>query len=110
MRRLSVLAAAVALLGGIQSARAEESYQSGHITNVSFAGDTTLVILDSGMPTNCAGTPFGWMMIQAAYKPIAAFVLGLRLTGNMSSVPVVVYTAGRDATGYCQVNQIDPAE
>jgi hypothetical protein len=91
-----------------QSASAAENYQSGRITNVTFVATGVLIMLDSGLPTNCTGTPFGWMMIPSEAKPISAFVLGLWLRGDAASEPVTVYTTGRVGGGYCQVDQIDP--
>lgn len=92
------------------SANAYPNYQSGHITNVTFAGDDVLIMLDSGLPDNCVGTPYGWMQIPSTAKVTKAFVLGLWLRGDLLSVAMTVYTSGRDSSGYCQINQIDPVE
>jgi len=92
------------------TANAYPNYQIGRITNVTFTGDNMLIMLDAGLPDNCAGSPYGWMMLPASAKPMTAFVIGLFLRGDLSKVGVVVYTSGRDATSFCQVNQIDPME
>ena len=92
------------------TANSGPTYNSGRITNVTFAGDTILVMLDVGVPDNCAGTPYGWMMIPASSKSMSAFILGLWLRGDLAQTSMSVYTSGRDGSGYCQIAQIDPVE
>jgi hypothetical protein len=91
-------------------AQSAPTYMFGRISNVSLVGDMVFITLDTGLPDNCAGTPFGWMVVPASYKTMAAFVIGLRLSGNLRETNVVVYTTGRDGPGYCQIDQIDPAD
>lgn len=83
------------------------NYQAGHINDITVTGDVIMVKLDSGLPDNCSGTAYGWMMIPADYKAVKALVLALWARGDMSSVPVQIYTDGL-VNNYCQVNQIDP--
>lgn len=90
-------------------AHAEQTYLTGTISNVTFAGDTVLVRLDTGVPGNCAGTPYGWMMVPSASKPMIGFVTGLWMRGDASSVTVTIYTDGLGGWGYCTINQLDPA-
>jgi hypothetical protein len=92
------------------SAYAEQTYQFGRIINVTYVEDVMLIRLDTGLPGNCAGTPYGWMMIPSTSKPMIAFVTGLLLRGDLASIPVGVYTSGLGSAGYCQIGQIDPAE
>jgi hypothetical protein len=87
---------------------AADTYLGGRISNVTFSGDVILIMLDTGVPDNCIGTPYGWMVIPAEYKSMKAFVLGLWMRGDAGQVPMTVYTSGRDGSGYCQINQIDP--
>jgi hypothetical protein len=106
---LKVLLCSAVLSGA--PAWAADSYLSGHITNITFAGADVYIALDAGLPTNCAGSPFGWMVIPASAKATQAFVIGLRLRSNLSDIPVTVYTDDREGgTGYCQINQLDPAD
>src|SRR5882724_10108244 len=110
MNRLAgIFMLSIALLSG-QPALAYDTYQVGHISNVTFADDSVFIILDTGVPTNCTGTPYGWMVVPAANKAMTAFVLGLWLRGDISQVSMAVYTSGRDSSSFCQINQIDPAE
>jgi hypothetical protein len=84
-----------------------DNYQFGHISRVSFVPNAVLIMLDNGIPTNCTGTPAGWLMINASSGPIVAFVTGLWMRGDASQIQLAVYTGGIDSTGFCQVSQID---
>jgi hypothetical protein len=85
------------------------NWQYGHINNITVAGDDVLVRLDTGLPDNCTGTAFGWMIVPSAAKAMKAFVLALWARGDMNSVSVTIYTDGMVGS-YCQVNQVDPQE
>jgi len=89
------------------SAQAADTYQSGHITRVSYTTAGVLIMLDAGPPTNCSATPYGWMMIAPQYTAMSAFVTGLWFRGDAAAKQLAVYTSGIDGTGYCQINQID---
>ena len=104
-----VRAAILCFLSGISPlTHAAATYQTGHISNVTFAGDSVWIMLDSGVPSNCSGTPYGWMIIPATYKPMTAFVIGLWMRGDAASVGVTVYTDGLNSAGWCTINQLDP--
>jgi len=102
---LSALLAASMLAA--TSALAADTNQSGHITRVTYFANTLMIMLDVGPPTNCAATPFGWMMVPASNTPMIAFVSGLWFRGDAAAKSLVVYTSGIDGSGYCQINQID---
>ncbi len=36
-------------------------------------------------------------------------MVAVTLIAKLQNVPVVVYTNGKDASGYCTVNQVDPS-
>jgi len=108
MKNIGKALLAACLVAAPLSIHAAPTYMSGRIVNISFAGDSIFIMLDTGLPDNCAGTPFGWMVIPSGAKAMQAFVVGLRLSGNVRDIPVAVYTSGRDNTGYCQISQIDP--
>ena len=99
----------LASIGLFQSgpASAFATYAHGYITNVTFAGDYIMVMMDVALPDNCVGTPHGWMIIPPANTPMTAFVLGLWMRGDAASTQLTVYTSGL-VNGYCQINQIDP--
>jgi hypothetical protein len=89
------------------SAQAADTYQSGHITRVSYTTAGVLIMLDTGPPTNCSATPYGWMMIATPYAAIISFVSGLWFRGDAAANQLVIYTSGIDSSGYCQITQID---
>ena len=86
-----------------------DTHQDGRISNITVVGNTVLLMLDTGMPDNCAGSPHGWMQIPEANKVMQSLVLGMWLRGDAAQTYVVVYTNARTGGGYCQINQIDPA-
>lgn len=107
-RALRALLCSTALVAA--AAHAEATYLAGRISNVTFSGDSVMIMLDTGVPGNCVGTPFGWMRIPAANKPMTAFVIGLWLKGDASAVQVTVYTDPPSSSAFCTVHQLDPAE
>lgn len=96
-----------ALISGNARAQTAPGYVSGHVSNVTFAGDSTMIMVDAGLPGNCAGTSWGWMKIPPENKAMNAFVLGLWMRGDAAQVNVSVYTDGL-VGGYCRITQIDP--
>jgi hypothetical protein len=111
MKRLTrALAAAVVASMMLTAANAQTAptYASGRISNVTFAGNEVLIMLDVGHPGNCAGTAWGWMRVPPEYQAMNAFVIGLWMRGDASQVTVTVYTDGLVGS-YCRISQIDPA-
>lgn len=107
MTRIHAGIAAVMVLAST-SAAAYDTYQGGRITNVSVAGNTVLIMLDSGMPDNCAGSPYGWMQVPETNKVMQSLVLGMWMRGDAAQTNITVYTDGRVGGGFCVINQIDP--
>jgi hypothetical protein len=109
--RSFVAATALGFLGlssGVSVAQTAPTYTSGHISNITFAGDEVLIMVDAGLPGNCTGASWGWMRIPPANSAMNAFVIGLWMRGDAASVVVTVYSDGL-AGGYCRITQIDPA-
>jgi hypothetical protein len=104
--RLLAMAGCFALLNAT-GVMAAPNYIQGRISNVTFAHDFVMVMVDSGLPENCVGTGWGWLKIPAENKPMIAFVTGLWLRGDSASTFVTVYTDGL-VDGYCRITQIDP--
>ena len=96
-----------ALLASSARAQTGPTYVSGHISNVTYAGDWVMIMVDAGLPSNCTGTGWGWMKIPAESKPMSAFVTGLWMRGDAAQIVVTVYTDGL-VDGYCRISQIDP--
>jgi len=81
------------------------NWVSGNITQITSVSIGLMIMLDSGLPDNCVGTPYGWMLIPDSAKSIVA----LTLLAKIYKSPVAVYTTGRDANGNCIVNQVQPS-
>ena len=105
MKLLIRIAVAFLLLGSALSAQAEATYLSGRITNVTTGASGLFIMLDSGVPTNCSGVSYGWMMIPEASKAMIAVVL---ITWQNKGGGVV-YTNALSG-GNCVINQFDPWE
>jgi len=89
-----------------QLANSAEHYQSGAIKNITSTPAGLMIMMDSGLPSNCEGTPFGWMLIEQKNTTMISVVLAAWASNNKSGT---VYTSGRpNGTGYCIVNQFDP--
>lgn len=97
----------LAVAAGLMATNAYADAITGHITRVTYVTDHLMIMLDSGPPANCSATPFGWMMVAALNKPMAAWVTGLWMRGSASQVSIAVYTSGIDSTGFCQISQLD---
>jgi hypothetical protein len=110
MRRLSGLSLALFLwLGCIGNAQAAFNYLSGYIIGITYLDDSVMVMLNTGVPDNCVGSPSGWIQIPATNKAMQGYVTGLWLAGNASQTPVYIYTQGLPSPGaYCLVKQINP--
>jgi hypothetical protein len=98
---------ALLIAGSLAFATVHADVQNGHISRVAYVTAGVLIMLDTGPPSSCAATPYGWMMISAPYTAMISFVSGLWFRGDAASKSLSVYTSGIDGTGYCQISQID---
>ncbi len=55
----------------VETVGATVNHISGRIVSMSFVADEIYIKVDTGLPDNCVGTPFGWMVIPASAKPLA---------------------------------------
>ncbi|KJY73828.1 hypothetical protein [Vibrio nigripulchritudo] len=82
------------------------NYQSGKIKNLTATTSGIMIMMDAGLPDNCAGTPYGWMLIKQEHTAMTSVVLAAWASGNKSGT---VYTSGREGgVGYCLISQFDP--
>lgn len=115
MRISAVLLALSSLALASTPTFAASNYVVGTINNISFetgsaAGpDGVLVSLSAGLPSNCTGSPFGWMYVPASSSVVVAYVTGLWLTGSASATTLTVYTNGIGTDGFCEITQIQPS-
>lgn len=73
---------------------AELTDQAGRINNVTLVDDTVVIKLDSGLPDSWVGTAYGSMVTPAAYKAMQAWLVAVRLRGDMARVTATVCSSG----------------
>jgi hypothetical protein len=100
------LAAALLLTVHAAGLQAADTYQSGRIVNITTLPQGLLLMLDSGPPTSCAGTSYGWMLIPETAKTMVATTLLLWFSGSRE---ITVYVGPYSGSGYCNITQLDPA-
>lgn len=86
---------------------AADHYLSGNIINITTTASGLMIMLDSGILTNCQGTPSNWMLIKEENKTMVSMALAMWGTGKKS---IVVYTSPVKPGWYCEVTQLDPNE
>jgi hypothetical protein len=97
----------IAILFSMQSAISAGHYQSGSIKNITATTAGLMVMMDTGMPSNCEGSPHGWMLIEQKNTTMISVVLAAWASQNRSGT---IYTSGRSGgSRYCLVTQFDPA-
>lgn len=107
-RRVRLACSLAAMLATVAPATvyAAESWQTGNIVDVSAVPQGMLIKLDTGLPTNCAGASYGWMLVPESNRVMVATTLALWLSGkrhvDVYTVPVV--------DSLCVVNQVDARE
>lgn len=79
----------------------------GKIYDISANAAGVMVRMDTGVPGNCAGSPYGWMLIKQEHVAITSVVLSAWALGKTSGT---VYTSAPNGSGFCLVNQFDPKE
>ncbi|ELV8553685.1 hypothetical protein QNE49_001318 [Vibrio fluvialis] len=85
---------------------AADGYLNGKIINLTVTTSGIMIMMDAGIPSNCAGTPYGWMLIKQEHTALTSVVLATWASGNKSGT---VYTSGREEdVGYCLIHQFDP--
>ncbi|MBT9495572.1 MAG: hypothetical protein IV107_25150 [Paucibacter sp.] len=86
---------------------AADSYIGGTIVDTTSIPAGLMIRLDTGMPTNCANSPHGWMLIKSEHKAMLTLAMLMIATGKKG---VVVYTNGVGSSGFCEIGQFDPFE
>jgi hypothetical protein len=82
-------------------------YISGNVKNYTAIQGGLMIMVDTGVPDNCAGTPYGWLIIAEADKAMLAMAFMRINQGNMG---VTAYSDGDFYLGFCRVVQYDPAD
>jgi hypothetical protein len=82
-------------------------YISGTIINYTAVSGGLLIMFDSGIPDNCAGTPYGWIIIPETEKTMLAMALMRISQDNMQAA---IYSSGQFYLGFCRANQFNPQD
>lgn len=105
MSYLKKTAAALVLFSA--SSYAANHYLSGNIVNVTTNASGLMIMLYTGVPTNCQGTPHNWMLIKEENKTMISMALAMWASGKKAAT---VYTAGMNPGSNCEITQLDPSE
>jgi hypothetical protein len=105
MKRNGLLQCCLGLLTAIASqvACAGPSYTlRGTITAITATPAGVMVMTSSGLPDNCSGTPYGWMIVPEGNKALVAMIMFAKATNKT----VDIYTTTPFTAGYCTINQV----
>jgi hypothetical protein len=97
------VAACVLLAAFARPSHAEETYLSGTVIDVTSGASGLLVRLSTGVPGNCTGVSYGWMLISETNKTMIA--VALLTWQNHGGATVFTYAL---SGGNCTINQFDP--
>lgn len=97
--------AALCLLSVSSVSFAEGDFLSGNISNVTSSAEGLLISLNSGIPENCSGTPYNWMLIKQEDSTMVSIALSMWASNRAGAT---VHTSGiSSGSSYCVVTQID---
>jgi hypothetical protein len=105
MKKLFVILLLLIVTTGQSFAQSGADYVYGDISNYSSLVGGLLLMVDNGVPNNCSGTPYGWMIIADTDKAMLAMAF-MRI--NQENMGVTLYSNGTYYQGYCRVTQFDP--
>jgi hypothetical protein len=106
MKKIFIFSVLVLVVTTGQSfGQAGPNYVVGNITNYTSIEGGLLLIVDNGVPNNCSGTPYGWMIIPDTDKAMLAMAF---MKINQENMGVVLYSNGSYSLGFCRVTQYDP--
>ena len=100
--RTLVIIAALLLVLFCGYAGAGETYLAGYVVNMTSLPEGLMIMLDTGVPDNCEGTPYGWMIIPEDNKTMVAVAMMAYLQSDRE---ITLCTDGSFYSGYCRVNQ-----
>ena len=86
-----------------------QNQQAGNMKDLTSVEAGLLIKLDTGMPGNCAGSPYDYMLVREENKTLISVTLALWITEKKG---VTVFTSGIPGGSgygvYCVVNQVRP--
>jgi hypothetical protein len=104
MKKITIIAILIMVVT-IGQAIAGPNYIIGNVSNYTAIPSGLLIMVDTGMPDNCAGSPYNWMIIANEDKAMLAMAL-MRI--SQDQMGVTVYSAGVFYSGICRLTQYDP--
>jgi hypothetical protein len=105
--RIFIVILSMLVLASANPAIAGPDYISGVITNYTAIAGGLLIMFDSGIPDNCAGTPYNWIIIAETDKTMLAMALMRISQDNMQAA---VYSNGQRYLGFCRAIQFNPQD
>jgi hypothetical protein len=106
MKKIIVLVVLIlAVTTGQSFGQSGPDYVFGYVTNYTSIAGGLLLMVDRGVPNNCSGTPYGWMIISDTDKAMLAMAF-MRI--NQNNMGVALYSNGSYSSGFCRVTQYDP--
>ncbi|MBN2532746.1 MAG: hypothetical protein JXB88_07645 [Spirochaetales bacterium] len=81
-------------------------YLYGNITRITSTKEGLMIQLDTGVPDNCTGSYYNWLLIRQEYK----VMVEVALLAWKQKIPVIVYCDGIGYSGFGEINQVDPAD
>lgn len=82
-------------------------YIYGTVTGITGTKDGLMINMNGSVPTNCAGSAFGWMLIKHDHSEMVSLVLSYMLSNRKK---FTVYTDTISPGSFCVVNQVSPFE
>ena len=104
MKNIMIILALI-ILSVTAPAFAGPNYVYGNLNGYSTVPGGLLIMVDTGIPDNCAGTPYGWMIIAEEDKAMLSVAL-MRI--NQDLMGVGIYSAGVFYQGFCRAIQLQP--
>jgi hypothetical protein len=106
MKKITIIALLLMVVTTGQTI-AGPNWISGNLTNYTSVQGGLLIKVDAGIPDNCAGTPYNWIIIAEADKAMIAMAL-MRI--SQDKLAVNVYTNPGFYLGFCRAVQFDPVD
>jgi len=83
---------------------AGDHYLSGKLSNIASSSSNLLIMMDKGVPDNCAGVSYNWMRVKKEDTVMVSMVMSMWLSGKKD---LTVYTSAL-TNGVCYIYSIDP--
>lgn len=106
MKSYKFLIFTLVLLATLSSASHAEEYLNGNLSQITSIPEGLLIMLDNGVPAECEGTPYNWMIVKEENISMVSVVLTMFALEKRKNV--TVYTKPYTGNGFCEVTQVQP--